>query len=355
MLRGLLLAGCVAIVVIWTMESVRGELANWDRWAYPALLAALGSCAALLTWWPQRADLARLIAVAAFNAYSPLALFNVLFASEGPPDEYQLLTNLYWLPMAYGTAFIFLTMRAALLLSGTVYGATFGVILWHLDRGDMLHWPAYLGPMMNNLAVAQVVYVIVLLAVSRLRADYYRSQAVMETMQQVASTDPLTGLLNRRALSDHLAAAHSLVQRGAQPMSVILIDVDHFKQINDAGGHALGDQVLVGLAGRLQAQLRLSDRLGRWGGEEFLVMAAATPLAAAAELAERIRRAASQTPCAGRDVTLSLGVAQCRADDTIDSVVQRADRALYAAKAGGRNRVCLEEPPAALSPSGSSA
>lgn len=138
-------------------------------------------------------------------------------------------------------------------------------------------------------------------------------------------------------------------------MSVLLIDVDHFKQINDAGGHALGDQVLIGLAERLQAQLRLSDRLGRWGGEEFLIMAAATSLAAASDLAERIRRAASATPCAGRDVTLSLGVAQCRPDDTIDSVVQRADRALYAAKANGRNRVCLEEPATRVSPSGSSA
>jgi diguanylate cyclase (GGDEF)-like protein len=355
MLRGLLLAGCAALAVIWAMESARGELAPWDRWAYPCLLAALGSCSALLTWWPRQADLARLIAVAAFNAYSPFALFNILFVGGGPPDEYQLLTNLYWLPMAYGTAFVFLTMRAALVLSASVYTATFGVILWHLHRGDMLHWPSWLTPMMSNLAVAQVVYVIVLLAVSRLRADYYRNQAVMETMQQIASTDALTGLLNRRALSDHLAAARSLVQRGTQPMSVILIDVDHFKQINDTGGHALGDRALVELAVRLQTHLRLSDRLGRWGGEEFLVMAAATPLNAAGELADRIRRAASDTACAGRRITLSLGVAQCRLDDTLDTLIQRADRALYAAKAGGRNRVCLEEDLVGISPSASSA
>lgn len=355
MLRALLLVGCGAIVVIWGMEFARGELAPWDRWAYPFLLLALALCAALLTWSSRHADLARLIAVASFNAYPPFALFNILFLSEGPPDEYQLLTNLYWLPMAYGTAFVFLTMRTALALSAVVYAATFGVILWHLERGDMLHWPAYLAPMMHNLAVAQVVYVIVLLAVSRLRADFYRNQAVMETMQQVASTDPLTGLLNRRALGDHLAAARSLVQRGAQPMSVLLIDVDHFKQINDAGGHALGDRVLVELSARLQAQLRLADRLGRWGGEEFLIMAAATPLGAASELAERIRRAACEAPCGGRGITLSLGVAECRREDTIDSLVQRADRALYAAKASGRNRVCLAEAPAEVSPSVSSA
>lgn len=355
MLRGLLLAGCMAIVLIWLMEALRGELAPWDRWAYPALLGALALCAGLLTWAPRHANLARVIAVTAFNTYPPLALFHILFGADGPPDEYQLLSNLYWLPMAYGTAFIFLSMRVALALSALVYAATFGVILWHLDGSEAAHWPAYLAPMMNNLAVAQVVYVIVLLSVSRLRADFYRSQAKVEAMQQVASTDPLTGLLNRRALSDHLAAARSLVQRGAQPMSVILIDVDHFKQINDEGGHALGDQVLIELAAGLQAQLRGSDRLGRWGGEEFLVMAAATPRHAAGELAERIRRAVADTTCAGgRRVTLSLGVAECRPGDTIDSLVSRADRALYAAKAGGRNRVCVEVD-AGVSPSVSSA
>jgi diguanylate cyclase len=343
MLRRLLLAGGVAIVLIWAMETFLGELAPWDRWAYPSLLAALVVCAGLLTWVPRHADTARVTAVAAFNGYQLVALFHVLFNSDGPPDPYQLLTNLYWLPMAYGTAFVFLEMRTALALSAATYSATFGVILWHLGRGDMPQWPSYLKPMMNNLAVAQVVYVIVLLAVSRMRADYYRNQATMAAMAKVASTDPLTGLLNRRAMSDHLAAAHSLVQRGIQPMAVMLIDVDHFKRINDEGGHALGDQVLVELGQRLQAQLRASDRLARWGGEEFLVMAPATRQDRACELAERIRRSIAESPWPqSRSVTLSLGVSECRCDDTTDALIQRADHALYAAKAAGRNRVCAD-------------
>lgn len=343
MLRALVLAGCVALVAIWAMEAWRGELAAFDRWAYPALLAALATCAAVLTWAPAHADVARVIAVASFNAYPPLALFQVLFNGDGVPDEYQLLTNLYWLPMAYGTAFIFLTMRAAVILSATVYAATFGLILWHLHRGDMAHWPAYLTPMMSNLSVAQIVYIIVLLSVSRLRADYYRSEAKMEAIRQVAATDPLTRLLNRRALTERLIANQSLVQRGTQPMSVILIDVDHFKQINDQGGHLLGDQVLVDLAERLQRELRAADSLGRWGGEEFLVLAPATRLDAAAELAERIRRAAAETPnVLQRNITLSLGVAECRHGEPLDDLIARADRALYAAKLAGRNRVCVE-------------
>jgi diguanylate cyclase (GGDEF)-like protein len=353
MLRGLLLAGCVALALIWVMEATRGELAAWDQWAYPALLVVLAGCASLLTWAPGHADKARVIAVSAFNLYPLVALFNLLFATDVPPGPYQLVTTLYWLPMAYGTAFIFLSMRSALMLSASLYVATFGVILWHLGPGRPPHWPAYLTPLMSNLAVAQVVYVIVLLSVSRLRADYYRNQAKMEAMRQVASTDPLTGLLNRRAMSDHLAAAHSLVQRGSQTMSVILLDVDHFKQINDRGGHALGDQVLVQLATCLQDGLRTSDRLGRWGGEEFIVMAPATDRSSACELAERIRHAVAELAWPqGHRVTLSLGVAQCRRDDSVDALIQRADHALYAAKAAGRNRVCAE---AELSPSVSSA
>lgn len=345
LLRVLLLTGCLAISLIWALESSLGQVAPWDRVLYPSLLLLLATASAVLTWAPGHAGVARWLAVGGFNLYVPVALAHVLFLSEGPPDEYQLLSNLYWLPMAYGTAFIFLSMRSALMLSTAVYAATFGVILWHVHRGDMAQWPAYLPPMMNNLAVAQVVYIIVLIGISRLRAEAYRNQAKLEVLRQMASTDPLTGLLNRRAMGRHLDVAMSLVRRGGPPMSVILIDVDHFKRINDEGGHARGDDVLVEVAQRLQAQLRLSDALARWGGEEFLVLASATPAGPAAELAERLRQAlATRAFVADLRVTASLGVVQARADDTVDALVRRADDLLYAAKHAGRNQICTEPP-----------
>jgi len=346
LLRVLLLIGCLAISLIWALESALGQVAAWDRVLYPSLLALLAAASALLTWAPRHSGVARWLAVGGFNLYVPVALAHVLFLSEGPPDEYQLLSNLYWLPMAYGTAFIFLSMRSALWLSAVVYAATFGVILWHVHRGDMALWPAYLPPMMNNLAVAQVVYVIVLIGISRLRAEAYRNEAKLDLLRQMASTDPLTGLLNRRAMGRQLDAAMSLVRRGGPPMSIILIDVDHFKRINDEGGHARGDDVLVEVASRLQAQLRLSDALARWGGEEFLVLATATPAAPAAELAERLQQAlAGRAFAGGGHVTASLGVAQARAEDSVDALVRRADDLLYAAKHAGRNRVCAEPTP----------
>lgn len=350
MLRALLLCGCVAIVIIWVMEAWRGELSDLDRKGYPVLIASLGACAGVLTWRPKHADAARIAAVLVFNGYLLLALNSVLFSRPTEPDPYQLLATLFWLPMGYGTAFVFLSMRAALLLSVGIYLATFGLVLWHLALDDMPNWPTYIRPMMINLAVGQVIYVLVLVAVSRMRSDYYTSQAMVEVMHQVASTDPLTGLLNRRSMADHLAANHALVERGQQPMSVILIDVDHFKQINDLAGHAAGDEVLVTLSTLLRTHSRGADRVGRWGGEEFLVLAPATTLDHARDLAERLRlETAGAAWNHGLRVTISLGVAEAQLSDTVDSLVKRADRALYAAKAGGRNRVCEAE--AGFSPS----
>lgn len=352
MLLALQVSGCAAIAIIWAMEWWNGDLSPWDRWAYPALMVVQGGCAALLIWWPHRAEWARVTAVLALKGYLVMALNRALFAT--PFQPYQLVTTLFWLPLGYGTAFVFLNLRAALLSSATLYLATYGTILWNLSWGEPPPWPDYVRPMMSNLAIAQIVYVIVLLAISQLKASYTRSQATVEVMRQMAATDPLTGLLNRRAMADHLAANHALVLRGTQPMSVILLDADHFKQINDRKGHAAGDRVLMKLSTLLRTQLRTSDRLARWGGEEFLVLVPATGLDAACELAERIRRAVAAADWdAGLGVTISLGVAQCRSHDTVDSLMARVDRALYAAKSAGRDRVCPEEagaPPAVLIP-----
>jgi diguanylate cyclase (GGDEF)-like protein len=189
--------------------------------------------------------------------------------------------------------------------------------------------------------VAQLVYVVLLLAISQLRQDMQQSRLQAQAMQQVATTDALTGLANRRALDEHLAAGTALAQREIQIMSVLLIDVDHFKRVNDTRGHAVGDTVLVDLAALLEPLLRASDRMGRWGGEEFLVVVPATVLQTAAELGERLRRAVEGHAFGhGLRVTISIGVAECGMNDTVGQLLVRADAALYAAKQTGRNRVC---------------
>jgi diguanylate cyclase (GGDEF)-like protein/hemerythrin-like metal-binding protein len=155
-----------------------------------------------------------------------------------------------------------------------------------------------------------------------------------------ADTDALTGLLNRLGLNGAFSREFERAGRYGQPLSVVMLDLDHFKRVNDEHGHAAGDQVLVGVARLLEANVRDSDAIARWGGEEFVVMATMTPGSGAVRLAEKLRdRLAATTLGPFGAVTGSFGVTELRPGDSIEGLLHRADEALYRAKKGGRNRV----------------
>ena len=158
-------------------------------------------------------------------------------------------------------------------------------------------------------------------------------------LQRKASTDALTGLANRRAGEAALSAHLTSVASGGV-MSIALCDIDHFKAVNDTYGHLSGDRVLGLVAAQLTGLVRGDDVAVRWGGEEFLLVLPGAAGAAAAGTAERVRQAIEGSPDAevGR-VTISIGVTEAGPDDTLTSLVARADEALYAAKSGGRNQV----------------
>ncbi|MCP5299295.1 MAG: GGDEF domain-containing protein [Chromatiaceae bacterium] len=158
---------------------------------------------------------------------------------------------------------------------------------------------------------------------------------------ELASRDPLTGVQNRLALTSAMKREIDLARRQGQKLSMLVIDIDHFKAINDRFGHGFGDDILVAVAHTIANTVRRCDLLYRFGGEEFVVLASHTGSDGARLLAERIREnvAALQT-VRGRpaDVTVSVGGATLDANDTEESFFERADRALYGAKADGRNR-----------------
>lgn len=155
-----------------------------------------------------------------------------------------------------------------------------------------------------------------------------------------AARDELTGLLNRRGLNELMDGEMNKALTLEEPLSLVLLDVDHFKNINDSYGHAGGDAVLAGLAGVIAEATRGSDILARWGGEEFAVLLPGADLSAAALIAEKIRRRVGATALLqGRSVSISLGVTQYSPRDTNDALFRRADEALYKSKHGGRNRV----------------
>ena len=170
-----------------------------------------------------------------------------------------------------------------------------------------------------------------------------RTKAQHDALRADAGIDPLTQTANRRALDEALAREHARARRTRRGFSILLVDLDHFKTINDRHGHATGDAVLRAAARRLAGRARAVDISGRWGGEEFLVIAPDTDAVGAAALGEDLRGAVAEAPCAGVAVTTSVGVAAW-AREAIEALLARADAALYAAKAAGRD--CVRVAPA---------
>ena len=158
--------------------------------------------------------------------------------------------------------------------------------------------------------------------------------------------DPLTGIDNRAGLNAVLDREVDLARRHGGPFSLIVIDVDHFKRVNDRFGHVTGDQVLVELVERIKGGIRDSDMLFRYGGEEFVVVLSNTDLAGAALLAERVRKAVEERPLdtnkGSLRTTVSLGIAMFQQEDGPVSLLERADIAMYRSKNAGRNRVSGE-------------
>lgn len=176
---------------------------------------------------------------------------------------------------------------------------------------------------------------------NRLLAEEMHKVGVLnERLSELAHTDALTGLYNRRAYDQELAREWRRVQRNGAALSVLLIDADHFKSINDQHGHAVGDRVLQALAALIQRSAREIDVAARIGGEEFAVLLSDTGATSALNVAERIRSQIAQSdtmPVTG--VTVSIGVATLAAEESAASLQHRADQALYMAKSQGRNRV----------------
>jgi diguanylate cyclase (GGDEF)-like protein len=184
-------------------------------------------------------------------------------------------------------------------------------------------------------------------------ADRLREQRLaLSDAERRAQTDPLTGVLNRRSLIERLDAACLRARARGLPIALLFIDLDHFKEINDSFGHPAGDACLHAIIGPIQTELRQSDVIGRYGGEEFVVILSSADIAAARPIAERIRNRVAEVRVEGFGtpirLTCSIGVAT---SDTLnvwgEHLIAQADAAVYAAKRSGRNRVQVAAPIAA--------
>ena len=175
------------------------------------------------------------------------------------------------------------------------------------------------------------------------------SERLRESLQasiELAITDQLTGLNNRRFLETHLPPLMQTLAGRNKPLTVMILDIDHFKSVNDTYGHDIGDEILRAFAGRIKSHIRGSDLLCRLGGEEFIVVMPDSSLSAAAPVAERIRQSVSGAPfVVGQwtlPITVSIGMAERGSETDSAAVMKRADKALYRSKIAGRNRVCAD-------------
>lgn len=176
-------------------------------------------------------------------------------------------------------------------------------------------------------------------AVAGMREQLHRALARVEVLDERATTDPTTGLANRWVAQEALVRARAGSRRTGRPVSVVMMDLDRFKEVNDRFGHAVGDDVLREVGEALATEAREADLVARWGGEEFLLVLPNTHLHEAVGLAERCRVAVAAAEPAGVPMTATFGVAELTPEEDLDTLLRRADRVLYQAKDAGRDQV----------------
>jgi diguanylate cyclase (GGDEF)-like protein len=284
-----------------------------------------------------------------------LSIPGMLFAMVAVSWSYAItgpargaIINIMMLILMYGT--FVLSARQARLLAWAGLGMLGSVIVW-----KALSDPGHYDPRVEAIHFLSAVLVmggagVIAHRVGQLRRTLQRQSdelaEALERLRALATRDVLTGLLNRRAMLEALAQAASQAQRTGRPLAIGLIDLDHFKRVNDTLGHGMGDRVLLMFAQLAQAEWRAPDTLARWGGEEFLVALPDTELSEAARCLERLRprlaSAAIEGAPADLRITFSAGLTLCESEADVLPAIERADLAMYRAKAAGRNRTALE-------------
>ncbi|WP_051529398.1 GGDEF domain-containing protein [Meiothermus cerbereus] len=329
----LLPLGALASSLAYVLSIVNGTLNPLDAVLSPVMF--VGFLLMTLLLWRRRISIAttELMVVVLLLIYNLGNLY--YFGLQGHLSREGFSASALWSTIIYPLAFLLLNREKAIRVSVAYYLLS---VLGGLV--SLLLYPPSMSAL-NSIAqfyLANLAFLVLLNIYAQLRET-------MVAMEQLAHTDHLTRLTNRRGLEPLLKRELQRAERYGPSIAVLLIDLDHFKKVNDHYGHAIGDQVLREVALRLDLYLRQADTVARWGGEEFLILAPATDLAQAEQLATRLVEAVRDKPVLGDiSITLSIGVSCYRARDSLESLVHRADEALYRAKALGRNRHELELP-----------
>lgn len=273
------------------------------------------------------------------------ALAVMLVDTYVAPDSRPVFTSFVFVAIAYGM--YYLSRRAMLLLSaGTIAGFAAVIGLHHLQRHDA---ELFRAEALSLMVLALTLPGFVLLAgrVRQLHSALYKAGVKIKNIEEKARRDPMLGCYNRRFMVAALEEQKRLADVNGGPLCLAVIDLDHFKRINDEVGHLAGDEVLRRFADVARDNIRQFDVFGRYGGEEFLLILPQTPLLAALNTAERIREKVENHHWNAElkgPVTVSIGLTQYNTGESVLDLFSRTDTAMYLAKRGGRNQVVVEEP-----------
>ena len=328
------LASFPAILAVWLQHR---QESPFIAWAYPLLMVSLLIWSLALLW--QRIPLT-IIERSVLTGISLLFLSKFIFLllfSKDLQSQWAEIEAIFWV-FVFLFIISFMTFRRDLAFEYclTIIALSLGVGMWYFWGFSHPLWVEFVR---LEVRIAGIALLIFLLA--RAKDELNQTIAEVSRIRHIAYTDVLTQLPNRRAITA-LIEEHLLHKR---KLAVILADVDHFKRINDTFGHETGDRVLREVGECLHTQLRASDVIGRWGGEEFIILVLENQPQRVDQLTTRLRDVIQAHPFTGNiPITLSFGVTLMSDHDTLKTLVNRADVALYRAKNNGRNRVEWAEP-----------
>lgn len=335
-----LASGLLAVVLLWANSG----LTDPSMMVTFPLFALFSLCCIWALWRGTVPIL--VIERTAFAGGAGFALIHMayaLYVSEDLSGARTNVTEISFLTLTalYVAATLVFDRSAALRISLALFGTSLVLVLaravLEIPAGSLdlaeISWVVRMNGFMG--AIIALSY-----ASSYVKDEMLRQRIAAESMRQLAHTDQLTGVANRRRFRTDLREEMEKARRYGRPLCVILFDLDSFKRINDSYGHDRGDAVLREIVRTIRPLLRETDHLGRWGGEEFIIMTPETDLLQSHLLAERLRKHIAHheidsTP----GVTASFGFARFQPDDSEKTLIKRADEALYRAKALGRNRV----------------
>lgn len=332
MFRHLLIVAILGFSAIWAIDAYSGVFAIFNAYSYPLCITAFILIYVLsFTSWLNHQSLHYLAYFVVSGYLISCSIWHHL------PENGQFSNSAQWLGLNYVIVYLFLDVKRTAPVTFIVFVAT---ITGHYIALVQAHTTSEAFAVAFNMAIAHAIYIFLLWTVIKLRVKTDQVIARADMLEDFAYIDVLTRALNRRGIEKVFNELDLDSAAQQKNYSLLIIDIDHFKQINDLNGHLIGDKVLTSIAGKLSRTIHPNDILGRWGGEEFIILSLDRTPQQVMALAENLRVAVSQLVIDDiTNITVSIGIGHSHEASSKEALFKIADDHLYDAKQSGRNTI----------------